>query len=214
MARSTSPELILLDVYLPDRNGFEVLKTLKDDPRTCDIPTLVVSVVNERAEGFRLGAENYLLKPVEGAVLVEAVEKALGRSESRRRPPSILVVDDEPDVTSFLAEALSSHGYRAITASSGEEALGAIPREPPDLILLDLMMPGMSGWEVLRKLRDSAFAGIPVIVLSARETPADVAQGIQFGVRSYLGKTAGLERLLSEIRSVVKPRFPATEASS
>jgi DNA-binding response OmpR family regulator len=172
-----------------------------------------VSVVNERAEGFRLGAEDYLLKPVEGAVLVEAVERVLVRSESLRRPPAILVVDDEPDVTLYLAGALSSHGYRAITASSGEEALGIIQREQPDLILLDLMMPGMTGWEVLRQLRDSAFAAIPVIVLSARDTPADVAQGIQFGVRSHLGKTAGLERLLSEIRNVVKPLFPAAEAN-
>src|SRR5262249_20088818 len=156
----------LLDVYLPDGNGFEVLKTLKEDPRTRDIPTLVVSVVNEKAEGFRLGAENYLLKPVEGAILVAAVERALAQGDSRRRPPTILVVDDEPAVTLYLSDALSSHGYRTRTAPSGKDALEEIGREPPDLILLDLMMPGMSGWEVLRQLRDSPHAKIPVIVLS------------------------------------------------
>ncbi len=214
MARSKSPALILLDVYLPDRSGLEVLHALKSDPRTRDIPTLLVSVVDEKAEGFRLGAEDYILKPVEGAVLVEAVESALARCETRRRPPSILVVDDEPDVTLFLSEALSARGYRAITAASGEEALGAIRNEPPDLILLDLMMPGMTGWEVLRKLRDSEFASIPVIVLSARDTPTDVAQGLELGVRKHLGKTAGLDRLLSEIRTVVPPVSPAAEANA
>ncbi len=213
MARAKPPELILLDVYLPDRNGFEVLKTLKDDPRTQHIPTLLVSVVNEKAEGFRLGAENYLLKPVEGGVLVEAVATALARSESLRRPSTILVVDDEPDVTGYLSDALTSQGYRATVASSGEEALSSLEIETPDLILLDLMMPGMTGWEVLRRLRDSSFAKIPVIVLSARDTPADVAKGVQFGVRSHLGKTAGLERLLSEIRNVVRPLSAAAEAN-
>ena len=213
IARSRPPELILLDVYLPDRSGFEVLKTLKDDPRTREIPTLLVSVVNEKAEGFRLGAEDYLLKPVEGTLLVEAVANALSRSESRRRPSTILVVDDEEDVTGYLSDALSSRGYRATVASSGPEALAAIEQAAPDLILLDLMMPGMTGWEVLRRLRDSPHSKIPVIVLSARDTPADVAKGIQFGVRSHLGKTAGLERLLSEILSVVPPLSPAAEAN-
>jgi DNA-binding response OmpR family regulator len=212
LARSRSPELILLDVYLPDRNGLEVLHALKSDPRTRDIPTLLVSVVDEKAEGFRLGAEDYILKPVEGAMLVEAVEGALARCGTRRRPPSILVVDDEPDVTLFLADALSSRGYHTAVAASGKEALAEIERDPPDLVLLDLMMPGMTGWEVLRKLRDSEFAGIPVIVLSARDTPADIAQGLELGARTHLGKTAGLDRLLSEIRAVVKP-VPSAEAA-
>ncbi|MGH9442667.1 MAG: response regulator [Thermoanaerobaculia bacterium] len=213
MARSRTPELILLDIYLPDQNGFEVLRNLKEDPRTRDIPTLLVSVVNEKAEGFRLGADDYLLKPVEGTLLVEAVEKALARGESPGRPPKILIVDDEPDVTGFLSDALSHRGYRTSLASSGEDALGEIRSDPPDLILLDLMMPGMTGWEVLGRLRDSPFAKIPVIVLSARDAPADVEKGLEFGVRSHLGKTAGLERLLSEIRNVVRPLPSAAEAN-
>ena len=211
LARSRSPELILLDVYLPDRNGLEVLHALKSDPQTRDIPTLLVSVVDEKAEGFRLGADDYILKPVEGAVLIEAVEGALARSETSRKPPSILVVDDEPDVTLFLSDALASRGYRTDVAGSGEQALEAIRKSPPDLILLDLMMPGMTGWEVLQRLRDSEFSGIPVIVLSARDTPADVAQGLELGVRKHLGKTAGLDRLLAEIRAVVRPRSAPAE---
>ncbi|HET9793405.1 MAG TPA: response regulator [Thermoanaerobaculia bacterium] len=210
MARSERPDLILLDVFLPDRNGFDVLQALKADPATHAIPTLLVTVVNEKPEGFRLGARDYLMKPVEGAVLVEAVETAL----SRRDPAgaTILVVDDEPDVTSFLSTVLSARGYRTIEAASGAEALAIGARDRPDLILLDVMMPGMTGWEVLRRLRESALADVPVIVLSARESPEDVAEGLRFGVRGYLGKTAGLDRLIAEIRSALGGPPPAEAA--
>ena len=210
IARAERPDLILLDVFLPDRNGFDVLQALKNDPDTRAIPTLLVTVVNEKAEGFRLGAHNYLMKPVEGGALVEAVETALARRDPAGA--SILVVDDEPDVTSYLAAVLAARGYRTITAGSGAEALAVGARERPDLIVLDVMMPGMTGWEVLRRLRDSALADVPVIVLSARESPEDVAEGLQLGVRSYLGKTAGLDRLLAEVRSALGPP-PAGAAS-
>jgi signal transduction histidine kinase/DNA-binding response OmpR family regulator len=213
LARMTAPALILLDVYLPDGNGFEILQELKADPATRDIPILLVSVLNEKAEGFRLGADNYLLKPVEGAVLVEAVQRALGVRPPPATPPRILVVDDEEDVTSYLAEILSARGYVPIVASSGAEALESVRTKRPDLMILDVMMPGMTGWEVLRQLRDSPAAQVPVIILSARDTPADAAEGEQLGVRSYLGKTAGLDRLLAEIRAVLTPSRPSSEAS-
>jgi len=211
IARSERPDLILLDVFLPDRNGFDVLQALKASPATRAIPTLLVTVVNEKAEGFRLGARDYLMKPVEGAALVEAVETALAR-----RDPSgatILVVDDEPDVTSYLSTVLSARGYRTIEAASGAEALEIGGRDRPDLILLDVMMPGMTGWEVLRRLRESALSDVPVIVLSARESPEDVAEGLQLGVRGYLGKTAGFDRLIAEIQSALGGSPPTESAS-
>ncbi|HWC66237.1 MAG TPA: response regulator, partial [Thermoanaerobaculia bacterium] len=178
-ARAEKPDLILLDVFLPDRNGFDVLQALKSDPETRAIPTLLVTVVNEKAEGFRLGAYNDLMKPVQGAALVEAVETALAPRDSAGA--TILVVDDEPDVTSYLAAVLSARGYRTVAAASGAEALEAAAHERPDLVILDVMMPGMTGWEVLRRLRESSLASVPVIVLSARENPQDVAEGLQLG---------------------------------
>ena len=211
-ARAATPDLILLDVFLPDRNGLDVLKALKEDPATRGIPILLVTVVNEKAEGFRLGAHNYLLKPVEGAILVDAVETAL----SRRDPSgaTILIVDDEPDVTSYLSTVLSARGYETLTAGSGAEALAAANERRPDLVILDVMMPGMTGWEVLRRLRQSPLADVPVIVLSARESPEDVAAALQLGIRSYLGKTAGLDRLLAEIRSALPLAGPPEEPVS
>jgi DNA-binding response OmpR family regulator len=212
IARAAGPDLILLDVFLPDRSGFEVLQALKTDAATRSIPTLLVTVVNEKPEGFRLGAHNYLLKPVEGAVLVQAVETALARRDPSEA--TILVVDDEPDVTSFLSSVLRSRGYTTIAAGSGAEALELGAQHRPDLIILDVTMPGMTGWEVLRRLRESALADVPVIVLSARENPDDVAEGLQLGVRSYLGKTAGLDRLLAEVRAALEPHAGPAEASS
>lgn len=205
LARTASPSIILLDVQLPDRDGFEVLEALKADPATRDIPTLMVTVVNEKAEGFRLGADDYLVKPVDGSSLLEAVERALGHDRNGAAPPTILVVDDESDVTAYLSALLSARGYRVISASSGAEALEAASQHRPDLILLDIMMPEMTGWEVLRRLRDSPLRQVPVIVLSARDEPADAEEGYRLGARRYLPKSAGMDRLLTEIRTVLGP---------
>jgi two-component system OmpR family response regulator len=117
-------------------------------------------------------------------------------------------------VTSYLSAVLQSRGYSTFTAGSGAEALAIGAERRPDLIILDVMMPGMTGWEVLRRLRDSDLARVPVIVLSARESPEDVAEGLGLGVRSYLGKTAGLDRLLAEVHAVLAPPKGSVETVS
>ncbi len=209
LARTSSPSVILLDVHLPDRDGFAVLEALKADAATRDIPTLMVTVVNEKTEGFRLGAADYLVKPVEATALWEAVEHALGSRHPEDRPPVILVVDDEPDVTLYLSDLLSRRGYQVIAAQSGAEALQEVARRRPALILLDIMMPEMSGWEVLRRLRDSPHRDVPVIVLSARSEPGDAEVGLRLGAKRYISKTAGMEQLLAEIRDVLAAPPPA-----
>jgi signal transduction histidine kinase/DNA-binding response OmpR family regulator len=213
LARTASPSIILLDVHLPDRDGFEVLEALKADPATRDIPTVMVTVVNEKTEGFRLGADDYLVKPIEANVVLEAVERALGRRHPEDRIPVILVVDDEPDVTAYLKTLLTRRGYEVVTAVSGADALEAAYRYRPALILLDIMMPEMSGWEVLRRLRDSPLAEVPVIVLSARDEPGDAEEGYRLGARRYLTKSAGMDRLLAEIRTVIGPPPRTSEVS-
>lgn len=214
IARASRPSVILLDVHLPDRDGFEVLEALKADPVTHGIPTLMVTVVNEKPEGFRLGAEDYLVKPVEAASLLEAVERALARRKPEEEPPVILVVDDEADVTSYLSTLLSQKGYRVEEASSGAAALQQAARRRPALILLDIMMPEMTGWEVLQHLRDSPLKDVPVIVLSARDEPGDAEHGYRLGAKRYLPKTAGMERLLAEIRAVIGASAAHSEVRS
>ena len=212
LAREHSPALILLDVHLPDGDGFDLLQSLKSDPLTSNIPTIIVTVVNERMEGFRLGADDYLVKPVESAMLLDAVGRALDGPRADEGPPQVLVIDDEPDVTAYLSTVLSSRGYRVLRAASGPEGLEMAFRHRPTLIILDVMMPEMTGWEVLRRLRDSPLRQVPVIVLSARESPSDSAEGYRLGARSYLAKTSGAQKLLEEIRTVLGS--PPDEAAS
>lgn len=212
LAKSSRPALILLDIYLPDADGFSMLEQLKQNPQTRDIPAILLTVLNNRREGFRLGADDYLLKPVEHDLLLDAVGRAL-RAKSEEHPPHILVIDDEPDIRRLLAEILTQRGYQVTTSSSGADGLAQIEKNRPALILLDIMMPEMTGWDVLRRLREGPNHDVPVIVLSARESATAMREVERLGARSFVGKSAGYSRLLLEIRSVLKTPSSTENAS-
>ena len=115
----------------------------------------------------------------------------------------ILVVDDEDDILQFLELVLTEKGYSVVTASGGHEALTRAQLERPDLVLLDIMMPQMDGWEVLKLLRiDDETARIPVAMLSARTEAKDRVQGLQEGAIDYIGKPFSLQELLSKIEAI------------
>jgi DNA-binding response OmpR family regulator len=115
----------------------------------------------------------------------------------------ILVVDDEDDILHFLDLVLSEKGYRVATAASGHEALTRAQLDPPDLVLLDIMMPQMDGWEVLKLLRvDEATAQVPVAMLSARTEARDRVQGLQEGAVDYICKPFSLSELLGKIEAI------------
>jgi signal transduction histidine kinase/CheY-like chemotaxis protein len=162
-AHELRPFAITLDITMPQRNGWEVLHALKSDPATRDIPVIVVSIVDGKELGYRLGAADYLLKPFDR----EAIVAVLGRMPS---PPSrLLVVDDDPQVVDLVRQLLEGEPYEVAAAADGEEALAAIVRRRPDVILLDLLMPGVDGFAVIEHLQQNAGGRtIPVIVLTAR----------------------------------------------
>lgn len=115
----------------------------------------------------------------------------------------ILVVDDEDDILNFLELVLSEKGYRVVTASGGQEALTRAQLEHPDLVLLDIMMPQMDGWEVLKLLRvDEETAHIPVAMLSARTEARDRVQGLQEGAVDYICKPFSLSELLGKVAAI------------
>jgi signal transduction histidine kinase/DNA-binding response OmpR family regulator len=203
------PDLVLLDRLLPDGDGFDLLSRLRQDERTAGIPVLVVSVRKERALGLRLGASGYLVKPVRPARIKEMILETLGQPPSAPglapdQVPEVLVVDDDDDLRHLLVERLQGDGLRARGAADGGEALALIAARRPALVLLDLMMPDVDGWETLRRLRaDPATAELPVIVLSARDGAAERAAGEDLRVVDFVGKPFDLGSLLEEIERLL-----------
>jgi len=198
---ASRPDLVLLDRLLPDGDGFDLLGRLRRDERTSRIPVLVVSIRKERALGLRLGASGYLVKPVRPARVKDMILEALGQPrDAPADGPEVLVVDDDDDLRRLLVERLQRDGLRAHGAADGGEALQLIAARPPALVLLDLMMPDMDGWEVLRRLRaEPATAELPVIVLSARDGADERAAGEELHVLDFVGKPFDLGSLLEEI---------------
>jgi signal transduction histidine kinase/DNA-binding response OmpR family regulator len=193
------PSVILLDLLLPDRSGLDLLQSLKADPATLDIPVLIVSVANDSLKALSLGASECLLKPVDRGRIVGTVRRLL--AGSREGTPRILVVDDEPDTLDFIRQTLASEGYETTAAHNGREALDAMARDRPDLVLLDIMMPELSGFEVLEAMaRDASTSNIPVVVLTARGDDVDARNGLALGARRYLSKPFDVRALVAEIR--------------
>lgn len=127
--------------------------------------------------------------------------------------PRILIVDDEPEMARGLEDNLRFEGYQTFTATNGEDALGVAAREAPDLVILDLMMPKMSGWEVCRALRAKGIE-VPIIMLTARGEEADRIRGLELGADDYIAKPFSLRELLARVRAVLRrpgPREPWEE---
>ncbi|MCX6022699.1 MAG: response regulator [Chloroflexi bacterium] len=164
MARDEQPDLITLDVMLPDADGFTVLEWLKQDPATAHIPVVVISVLADRGQARILGAVEYLTKPVSEPALLERVAQVL----SGDRPRRILVADDDADIRHLLSGHLRRAGYEVVEAADGAEALALAAQEPPGLALLDVRMPELDGIGVLRALRMSPETrDMPVLIMTA-----------------------------------------------
>jgi len=201
LAARRRPDLILLDLLLPDRNGLELLQSLKADAVTRDIPVLVVSVTSDSVKALSLGAAECLTKPVDSQVIVPMVRRLL---DGTLHGATVLVVDDEADTVDFIRDTLKSHGLRVLVAHDGRQAMEILERRRPDLVLLDVMMPQMSGFEVLERIAGSpALAGTPVIVLTARAGDADAQRGLALGARRCLSKPFDVRSLVSEVMKQV-----------
>ncbi len=198
-AISEQPDLITLDILLPDRHGFDVLRELKAHPETAHIPVIVLSVVQDETNGYRLGAVDYIVKPLEEGRLLGSVSSILSRKGK------ILIAEDTPDTAELLIELLGRNGYQVIHAVNGYEALAMARREQPELILLDLRMPGMDGYEALTRLqKDPETRSIPILVMSAHAAdPVQERIRLQsMGAKDFLSKPLSLEGLLDQVRLV------------
>ena len=149
-ARQLQPDLITLDVMMPGIDGWQVLRALKDEPRTRNIPVVIVSVINNRPLAMSLGAQDPLAKPFDTARLVKALDDTLAQV---RKDQPILLIDDNPDECAMVIEALGRKGHSIICSGGGPKGLEWLKENIPSLILLDLMMPEVSGFDVLAYVR-------------------------------------------------------------
>ena len=205
MARNLKPVAITLDILLPEVDGWEVLTRLKADEATRNIPVVVVSVVDKPALGRALGALDYFVKPVDGKALLSRLNQYRFTSPVEDEPVRVLVVDDEPANLDLVEGLLKPAGFGVLRAGSGQEGIDMAISAMPNLILLDLMMPGLSGFDVVEALREKeATRSIPIMVLTAKElTVADKsALNGQVAAIFQRDSVAGTE-LTAWLRSIV-----------
>jgi len=168
LARELKPAAITLDIIMPELDGWEVITRLKSDAATSHIPVVVVSVVDNPELGIALGAIDYFVKPVNASALVERLDRFDAPRAPGNRKVRVLVVDDEPANRTLLTEALEPAGFTVMTASGGRDAIKIAKRSKPDLVLLDLLMPDVNGFDVVEALRaDDKTRDTPIMVLTA-----------------------------------------------
>ncbi|MBC8170515.1 MAG: response regulator, partial [Anaerolineae bacterium] len=176
LARQIRPSIIITDVLMPRINGWEVLRTLKREPITASIPVIVLSIVEKKTTGFYLGAADYLIKPINRDVLMGSMGKIL---QAQAQEP-ILVVDDSEEDRALISEALQRAGYPVATVDGLATAQLWLEHRLPSLIIADLFMPDMTGFELLQFLQlDARTREIPVIVVTVHELSIEVAEQLQ-----------------------------------
>jgi signal transduction histidine kinase/CheY-like chemotaxis protein/HAMP domain-containing protein len=172
LARDQRPDLIALDIIMPDLDGWSVLKELKSDPELRKVPVVMMTIMADREMGYALGAADYLTKPFDREALVQSVNRLCAGAGAAE----ILVADDDQKTRELLRRTLGKAGYRIAEAENGRDALAALEHLIPAIILLDLMMPEMDGFALLEHLRHvPAWQEIPVVVVTAKDlSPEDL----------------------------------------
>ena len=174
MARDLSPVAITLDILLPEIDGWEVLSRLKANELTRNIPVVVVSVIDNPALGKALGALDYFIKPVDRGALVSRLSQYAYTTQVKQGEVRVLVVDDEPANLDLLQALLEPEGFKVLRASGGMEGIELARTQRPHLVLLDLMMPKVSGFDVVEALRtDDATRAMPIMVLTSKDLTTD-----------------------------------------
>ncbi|MFZ2306319.1 MAG: EAL domain-containing protein [Rhodoferax sp.] len=217
--REPLPDLILLDIKMPGMDGYSVLSHLKANPQTADIPVIFVTALADAADearGLTLGIADYITKPVNPDLLRMRVRTQLELQRHRRnpinfdvsqaadpkRPASILVVDDVPENIHELLEALKGD-YRIMVANNGAKAIDIVQGPtPPDLVLLDIVMPGMNGYEVCRRIKSTPVGNrIPVIFVTVVDAAQEKVKGFDTGGADYITKPFDIDEVRARVRT-------------
>lgn len=211
LVRAVMPDLILLDIIMPKMDGFEVLAHLREDPNLAKIPVIIISNSGQPVEiekAVSMGVKDCLIKaefdPQEVLSKIKNQLKSAGKDVNAARPSPgeappaekidpkkfrVLVVEDDSFLRDLISRKLVKEGFQVLQAVEGEEGLKKAIEEKPHIVLLDLILPGMDGFEVLKKIRaDASSANIPVIILSNLGQKDDIERGTKLGATDYLVK--------------------------
>ena len=185
MAAELQPSAVTLDLIMKPIDGWQLLSAFKSDQRTAEIAVILVTVIDQRATGTSLGADEYIVKPVKKATLLAAVERCLNQHRTIGQTRPILIVEDDAPTREFVAELLSEGGYAVATAADGAEARSRVAAFLPALVILDLTLPDVSGFQLLAEWRtNSRTAELPVFVLTSKDLTSEEQE--------YIRKHAGL----------------------
>jgi CheY-like chemotaxis protein len=199
------PDLITLDVMLPGMDGLEFLDELKKMKAYRHIPVVIVSIVADEKKGFSLGASGVLSKPVRKPDLLDVLQKVRQQHWGDKETARILVVDDDPKAVKLVSRHLESAGFTADKAYGGAEAIALARTDKPDLLILDLMMPEVSGFDVVTALNtDSRTRDIPIIILTARDVSSEDRQKLNSDVVAIVEKSGfNPDEFISEVKRAI-----------
>ncbi len=203
-AREIKPFAIILDIMLPKKDGWEVLQSLKLMPETKDTPVVISSVIENKELGFALGATDYLTKPVDRKTLLGKIEELSFTKKKAHSMIRVLAIDDNPDAVELIASFLEPEGYTVIKAYSGKEGLEKAIEIRPDLILLDLMMPEMDGFEVAERLKAHPVTNeIPTFIVTAKDITVEDRMRLAGQIERIIQKgTFSKEDIVRQIKDI------------
>jgi PAS domain S-box-containing protein len=214
-AKTLRPALITLDILIPKTDGWELLTRLKADQATASIPVVVVSIIDEPGRGFSLGAADYLMKPVDRDVLVRVMQRVVQNHAPNQHGKSVLVIDDDPVVLELMEAVLRPEGFEVLKAIDGGQGVQIARERNPALVVLDLLMPEMNGFEVVDEMHGSPqTAGIPIVVLTNRSLSREEKNRLNGRIIAIRQKSEfNRADFVAQVRSLLKPEEPVWQGN-
>ena len=203
LARELKPDAITLDILMPEMDGWSVLRTLKADPEVSDIPVIMASILDEKNKGFSLGAADFLSKPIQKEYLMKSISNLIGEKDNLK----ICIIEDDETLRFTIREILEKQNAEIIEAENGKVGMSILQKEKikPDLILLDLMMPVMNGFEFLKVIRETELNTIPILVLTGADLSENEKKFLSGEVQRILEKSEDtLSSIVSEVGNVIR----------
>jgi CheY-like chemotaxis protein len=213
-AAEIKPFAITLDIMLPKKDGWQVLKALKANPNLQSIPVIIVSITEERQLGFGLGAVDHLVKPIDKTTLLASLRSL--RLPEQNGSVRILIIDDDPQTVRLLSTVLESEGYDVLKAYGGQEGIDLAIAQLPALIILDLAMPEVDGFQVVKRLTEDPVAReIPIVICTAMDLTDEEKNRLNGQIQSVIEKTGDVrQKLLEAIKRIERFRAPSTPSAN